>query len=87
MRIRPLKRSDYCQIGKRVHKPFQLVRYAGSGPLELIAYEALVMPRKWAETLMLCDPYGHQHPVLAKAGPNYRQRAGATEEFLPLRLS
>lgn len=49
-------KGDYFQGGKSIPKPLQLIRHAGSGPLELIAHEVLAMTKMDWNNDALYDP-------------------------------
>lgn len=68
-------KGDYYQGGKSIPKPLQLVRHAGSGPLELIAHEALAMTKMDWNNDALYDPV----PVSIR----YSQRLARTIANVP----
>jgi hypothetical protein len=49
-------KSDYFQGGKSIPRPLQLIRHAGSGPLEIIAHEALALTKMDWNNDALYDP-------------------------------
>jgi hypothetical protein len=53
---RGLPTGDYYQGKKSIPRPLQLIRHAGSGPLELIAHEALALTRMDWNNDALYDP-------------------------------
>ncbi|WP_202909570.1 argonaute/piwi family protein [Alkalilacustris brevis] len=68
-------KSDYYQGGKSIPKPLQLIRHAGSGPLELSAHEALALTKMDWNNDALYDPV----PVSIR----YSQRLARTIANVP----
>lgn len=68
-------KGDYFQGSKSIPKPLQLIRHAGSGPLELIAHEALAMTKMDWNNDALYDPV----PVSIR----YSQRLARTIANVP----
>jgi hypothetical protein len=68
-------KGDYYQGGKSIPKPLQLIRHAGSGPLELIAHEALALTKMDWNNDALYDPV----PVSIR----YSQRLARTIANVP----
>lgn len=67
--------GDYYQGKKSIPKPLQLIRHAGSGPLELIAHEALALTKMDWNNDALYDPV----PVSIR----YSQRLARTIANVP----
>jgi hypothetical protein len=67
--------GDYYQGKKSIPKPLQLIRHAGSGPLELIAHEALALTKMDWNNDALYDPV----PVSIR----YSQRLAKTIANVP----
>lgn len=68
-------KGDYYQGKKSIPKPLQLIRHAGSGPLELIAHEALALTKMDWNNDALYDPV----PVSIR----YSQRLARTIANVP----
>jgi hypothetical protein len=67
--------GDYYQGKKSIPKPLQLIRHAGSGPLELVAHEALALTKMDWNNDALYDPV----PVSIR----YSQRLARTIANVP----
>lgn len=67
--------GDYYQGKKSIPKPLQLIRHAGSGPLEMIAHEALALTKMDWNNDALYDPV----PVSIR----YSQRLAKTIANVP----
>ncbi|HEY6871350.1 MAG TPA: hypothetical protein VI298_01355 [Geobacteraceae bacterium] len=72
---RASSRGDYYQGGKSIPRPLNLVRYAGGGPLELTAREALALTKMDWNNDALYDPV----PVTIR----YSQRLARTIANVP----
>ena len=68
-------KGDYYQGKKSIPKPIQIIRHAGSGPLELIAHEALALTKMDWNNDALYDPV----PVSIR----YSQRLARTIANVP----
>lgn len=68
-------KGDYYQGKKSIPKPLQLIRHAGSGPLELIAHEAMALTKMDWNNDALYDPV----PVSIR----YSQRLARTIANVP----
>jgi hypothetical protein len=68
-------KGDYYQGKKSIPRPLQLIRHAGSGPLELIAHEALALTKMDWNNDALYDPV----PVSIR----YSQRLARTIANVP----
>lgn len=68
-------KGDYYQGKKSIPKPLQLIRHAGSGPLELMAHEALALTKMDWNNDALYDPV----PVSIR----YSQRLARTIANVP----
>ncbi|WP_228481862.1 hypothetical protein [Stutzerimonas stutzeri] len=53
---RAASRGDYYQGGKSIPRPINIVRYAGVGPIELTAFEALALTKMDWNNDALYDP-------------------------------
>ncbi|QFT20976.1 hypothetical protein FIV02_05220 [Pseudomonas sp. THAF187a] len=58
---RAASRGDYYQGGKSIPRPINIVRYAGVGPIELTAFEALALTKMDWNNDALYDPVPATH--------------------------
>lgn len=72
---RAASRGDYYQGGKSIPRPLNIVRYAGLGPMELTAFEALALTKMDWNNDALYDPV----PVTIR----YSQRLAKTIANVP----
>ena len=72
---RAASRGDYYQGGKSIPRPINIVRYAGVGPIELTAFEALALTKMDWNNDALYDPV----PVSIR----YSQRLARTIANVP----
>ncbi len=72
---RAASRGDYYQGGKSIPRPINIVRYAGIGPIELTAFEALALTKMDWNNDALYDPV----PVTIR----YSQRLARTIANVP----